>query len=49
MSNAIQINVFILGRFFSYFSIVNLEEADINREIQVGIPSVVHIGENILG
>lgn len=34
---------------FSYFSIVNLKEADVGREIQVTIPPLVEIGENILG
>lgn len=34
---------------FSYFAIVNLKEADIGREIQVGILPVAEIGENILG
>lgn len=44
------INVFMDVRiFFSYFSIVNLKEADVGIEIQVTIPPVVEIGENILG
>lgn len=34
---------------FSYFSIVNLKEADIGREIHVSKPPMVDVGENILG
>lgn len=32
-----------------YFSIVNLEKADICRQVQVGKPPVVEVGEDILG
>lgn len=34
---------------FSYFSIVNLKEADMGREIHVSKPPMVEVGENILG
>lgn len=37
------------GKVCSYFSVVNLKEADVGREIQVGVPPVVEVGENILG
>lgn len=37
------------GEGYSYFAIVNLKEADVGREIQVVIPPVVQIGEDILG
>lgn len=36
-------------KFFTYFAIVNLKEADVGREIQVRVLSIVEIGENILG
>lgn len=35
-------------RFLSHFSIVNLKEADVGREIHVSISPVVDVGENIL-
>lgn len=38
-----------LIRFFSYFPIVNLKEADIGRKIPVNKPPVMEVGENILG
>lgn len=34
---------------YSYFSIVNLKEADIDRQIQASKPPMVKVGENILG
>lgn len=31
------------------FAIVDLKEADVSRQIQVGVPPLTEVGENILG